>query len=1643
MKKKNKYKGKKYKKPLDNYLSEYTSLDNGGTIKRANDSIRKYVTGTTIEPTDEDLANAFGTILNSSGNLVNKGSMGIIPTENFQGPTSSINQGGGFDKFLSNLQGSDLGNALGQFGASATLGLSSAAVQNLINVAMGGGDNFEGMRPQFTGATKQFEDGGKIVPPDFSRGNVSQIEYDKSSLNFANNIRKKFGDDVYMKIAQSVPLPGVDYEIGTEEVYKDSTQAERSPYGNFVSTSNPIYENIPVLRLKGTENVIPQIFHTKPNSLNFITNTKNNAVKARKLLQDDKKHIKYLAKQFSKNPDFEYKQGGKIEYPNKGLEKLSKIVPDVVEKMEFEDGGVIPENNNPNSVIPGIPSFAKQKTLSGDNKVPYAPESGTEKILQAFTSGIKTGASNLNKKNVESLSNTPEEERIYKHRSDGFSTSKQKIKNVEKYSTLLNKYAQRDGINLNELQSIMAIESGGVPTATSGAAFGLMQITKNTWEGITKRREEENKERIKKGLEPLPTYKFTKANWSDPEKNIDYGSETFGRKYKSLNTYGVPSNHPLRGALATTMYNVGPGTLKASIEAAKAAGSDDPFADALNPKYLSKGVEKTEIYKYYLTGRGKKRNKHFDEEGNLKEGSTMKQAKEEAITLKTKEGSTYAPKFSTYNKNFFQPYYGNEENIAALKNGGPVNKQYFQNLQRQLKEDINRGSIPSANINNKSISSSVDFTGTGASGNVSTGLGPLDLNLSGDINLLNYGVLNEGMLNPNLNVDASYSTPFQGLSISGSASDLTNNPQLGVGASYSNKGTDANINYDITNKNLSAGFNRKGLGAYLNIPMSDPSMTTADLSYNTKIKPGQNLGINVGLSKDPTANITYTSDLQKRKQQPKKLFRDGGMVEVEGGEAYETPNGEVGEFVGPDHSEGGIKMEVGDKNDDMVDYGNALNFANKLDESNLVDKGSKGIVPEGTEVYSKRISKDGKNMAKRKLERENYIVSLEKKLEENPMDPLLLATYNRAKETMGIADNADKRIQEEVRAMENIQGLEKYLAKYGGKMKREMYGYGGMMKYPGGGMVKELEFDVVDEFGKGGYIVKRSNARKGKTHVVIRKSDGKKEYYGYPGMGTRGKSKHGKKAFYARHAKNLKNNPFFRAYARATWEMGGMITDDMYAKGGTIKLDPAKKGTFKALATKYDMSMDDLAMDMKNNPDNYSPEARKKANFYRNFVMEMGGKVDFDDIPMYQTGTTIYPPINPLLVQAAAQQVRENQGFDVVDKDDPYKGTSIAGQQFDVVDYGAIPNLVDFKGLDPSMMQPVEDPKLSTAYVDINAQMPTNKQGTLQGQGAEYLSMPINFVDLNTQIPIGAKGTLPGGSVSKTVTNAPITETTKFSSTTTDPETQTQKTTETELVTDPIAKTTTTDTTTTDGTGYDLTMGDYLGLAGVGISGIAPLATTLASRLTDRPNVNMMKNVGLEALATMEGQKGFLGQQFKQQEAKIGEMARNANRRYQGTARSVNQARAGFLISDMQAQKMLQGAYANYAQQMLGIESQIANLEFQADKIRSAGKQAADLANRQDVDNFFTNLNQDLVNLGTAMQAGAKALNVKELDKQINSMMTLLSPYGIGVRKDGKGGHEFYNVVTGKTKTLEETQADLRQARQEKIEEVEEKNKDK
>ena len=55
-----------------------------------------------------------------------------------------------------------------------------------------------------------------------------------------------------------------------------------------------------------------------------------------------------------------------------------------------------------------------------------------------------------------------------------------------------------------------------------------------------------------------------------------------------------------------------------------------------------------------------------------------------------------------------------------------------------------------------------------------------------------------------------------------------------------------------------------------------------------------------------------------------------------------------------------------------------------------------------------------------------------------------------------------------------------------------------------------------------------------------------------------------------------------------------------FAKGGKIHIAPSKKGTFTAAAKKHGKSVQSFASQVLNNPENYSPAMRKKANFAKN-----------------------------------------------------------------------------------------------------------------------------------------------------------------------------------------------------------------------------------------------------------------------------------------------------------------------------------------------------------------------------------------------------------------------------------------------------------
>jgi hypothetical protein len=88
-----------------------------------------------------------------------------------------------------------------------------------------------------------------------------------------------------------------------------------------------------------------------------------------------------------------------------------------------------------------------------------------------------------------------------------------------------------------------------------------------------------------------------------------------------------------------------------------------------------------------------------------------------------------------------------------------------------------------------------------------------------------------------------------------------------------------------------------------------------------------------------------------------------------------------------------------------------------------------------------------------------------------------------------------------------------------------------------------------------------------------------------------------------------------------------------YAKGGKIHIDPSKKGTFTAAASKHGMGVQQFASKVLANPENYSPDMRKKANFARNAAKWKHGE-----------GGNLYPGggfmgLMPIVVPAALRGI--------------------------------------------------------------------------------------------------------------------------------------------------------------------------------------------------------------------------------------------------------------------------------------------------------------------------------------------------------------------------------------------------------------------
>ena len=209
--------------------------------------------------------------------------------------------------------------------------------------------------------------------------------------------------------------------------------------------------------------------------------------------------------------------------------------------------------------------------------------------------------------------------------------------------------------------------------------------------------------------------------------------------------------------------------------------------------------------------------------------------------------------------------------------------------------------------------------------------------------------------------------------------------------------------------------------------------------------------------------------------------------------------------------------------------------------------------------------------------------------------------------------------------------------------------------------------------------------------------------------------------------------------------------------------------------------------------------------------------------------------------------------------------------------------------------------------------------------------------------------------------------------------------------------------------GYVPTAGDFLTLAGTAYSAFAPMANTLENRAGDTPNVNEYKDFGKESLDTLARAAGFLTQERDNSNRKVASASRGAKKSGRAGARGINQVRAMDLATDINttnAQADIDTAFAN---KTLGLLGQKASLQSTIDQVVMGGEQAADLADRQDRDNFYTQLGKDKASKGEGIQ---------QLGKNVNTMlqnpilMNLLDNMGQYVSMDANG-----NFVAKKMKT--------------------------
>lgn len=198
-----------------------------------------------------------------------------------------------------------------------------------------------------------------------------------------------------------------------------------------------------------------------------------------------------------------------------------------------------------------------------------------------------------------------------------------------------------------------------------------------------------------------------------------------------------------------------------------------------------------------------------------------------------------------------------------------------------------------------------------------------------------------------------------------------------------------------------------------------------------------------------------------------------------------------------------------------------------------------------------------------------------------------------------------------------------------------------------------------------------------------------------------------------------------------------------------------------------------------------------------------------------------------------------------------------------------------------------------------------------------------------------------------------------------------------------------------------MTAGDYVGLAGNAFNAIAPIINTGRAARATKPNINRFRGFGRKALEDNNSAENYVAGLRSDELTDIDTSANSSYARNRNSATSVNTVRALDEATDIGKSKARSSANNSFAKEMIGILGQRSELDNQKDQAEMAGATSRDLEDKGDIDSFYSNMANNLVNFGTNVQGIGKNLNVSKSNRVNANLISKLSKYGLAFDDDG------------------------------------------